>query len=253
VMDCSKARQWMSPYLDSELEQATTFEISEHLRVCENCRRRFDAERQVEGLVRGALQREAMPDAVWSRLRAHVNRLSLWRRLKIPGIFAAAAAIVIAAVALPMSGWLGPDKRAVTIRWDEVVQAPLPPGAALGDDEIQQALQSRYGLALSTDRKDTAGHPVQIIGGTPVVFGNREAYQVHVRCCGRPAVITLLHKADVAALPAEVKRLAGEALIHSVKRDGVNVRVLKVGDVESFIASEHYLDGLVHTLHPGRV
>lgn len=253
-MDCKTARQWISPYLDSELEKAKTFEICEHLRICDACRRRFDAERQVEALACDRLRQDEMPAAVWAQLRSEVNRSGNWRRLSFPaGLLATAAIIAVAAVVLPQTGWFGGKNVAVPVRWDAIVKDALPSNAVFDEAEIQQALQDRYGLALSTDLKDTAGHPVRIIGGMPVVFGNQDAYQVRVECCGRPAVITLLHMADAAALPSELKDLSGVALGHSVMRDGINIRVEKVGEVESFIASEHYLDGLVHTLRPGNI
>lgn len=64
-MNCREARRRLSPYLDSELDPTTTFAISEHLRVCDDCRRRFEVERGVDLAVVAKLSVESVPDEVW--------------------------------------------------------------------------------------------------------------------------------------------------------------------------------------------
>ncbi len=50
-MRCEEARRFLGPYLDSELDPTTSFEIARHLESCAACRERFEAERKVERAV----------------------------------------------------------------------------------------------------------------------------------------------------------------------------------------------------------
>ena len=68
-MKCHEARKWTSPYLDSELGQTKTYEISEHLQQCEACARRFEAEGRVDEMIRDRIEPERMPDELWTSLR----------------------------------------------------------------------------------------------------------------------------------------------------------------------------------------
>lgn len=246
-MDCQTARKWLSPYLDSELETAKTFEITEHLRTCEGCRRRFDAERQVDDMMRDRLGRESMPPPLWSQLRREVNRAHMLQKLRPIGFVALAACLVIAAMLFVMPGRGGRDSQFPEVfagQWKPYVNESLPPDHVLQGTAIAAALRNDYGLAYSTDKGDTHGHPVHVIGARRVMFGNQPAMELRVTCCGRLAVITMLHKWDAAKLPADLRELADEAAGRSVMRDGVHVRVDRIGDAEFFIASEHYLKGL---------
>ena len=68
-MKCHEARKWTSPYLDSELGQTKTYEISEHLQQCEACAKRFEGEGRVDEMIRDRIEPERMPDEVWASLR----------------------------------------------------------------------------------------------------------------------------------------------------------------------------------------
>lgn len=252
-MDCQTAKKWLSPYLDSELETAKTFEINEHLRGCEGCRRRFDAERQVDAMLRDRLCRETMPPETWQRLRREVNRSQLWGRLRVPAFVAAAACVMLAAFM-----YMGPGAGAGDVRhevfagqWQQYVNESIPTKNVLSEAEIGRALRDEFGLSISTAMEDTHRHPVQVIGARHVLFGSQPALEIRVNCCGRSAVITTLHQADAQKLPEGLRELARDAAGKSIQRDGVNVRVDSIGDAEYFIASEHYLDGLIGVMHDG--
>ena len=47
-MKCQQARIYLSPYLDSELDPTTTYEVSRHLESCPDCARLFAAEEDLE-------------------------------------------------------------------------------------------------------------------------------------------------------------------------------------------------------------
>lgn len=252
-MDCQTARKWMSPYLDSELETAKTFEIGEHLRVCESCRRRFDAERHVDDMLRDRLSRESMPPALWHQLRREVNRSELLSGFRIPAVIATAAGIMLFAVLYMASGDRGAKPSEVfTGQWAHYVNQAVPSESMLSDAEIEKALLDDYGLRFSTDREDTHRHPVKVIGGRHILFGSQPALELRVKCCGKVAVITTMLRSNADKLPPLIRELEKAAYGKDVKRDGVNIHVNTVGAAEFFIASEHYLDGLKDAIQPGK-
>jgi len=53
---CSDARRFLSPYLSSELDEKTAFEIARHLEACAACAARFRAEEDLERAVVTALR-----------------------------------------------------------------------------------------------------------------------------------------------------------------------------------------------------
>jgi len=56
-MKCHQARIYMSPYLDSELDPTTTYEVSRHLETCTACAGHFAAEEELERMIRERLRR----------------------------------------------------------------------------------------------------------------------------------------------------------------------------------------------------
>ncbi len=83
-MTCDQCRRWWSPYLDSELDASKTFEVSEHLRVCECCRSRFEGEKDLDQWMRDTLRSGggadgaggdvAMPSPLWTKLQADIRQ-----------------------------------------------------------------------------------------------------------------------------------------------------------------------------------
>ena len=69
-MKCPDVIGFLSPYLDSELDTATTFQIQAHLGNCESCRKRFDQEGELELRMVASLrpQPSAADDAMWNRI-----------------------------------------------------------------------------------------------------------------------------------------------------------------------------------------
>jgi predicted anti-sigma-YlaC factor YlaD len=72
-MKCPDVIGFLSPYLDSELDTTTTFQIQAHLGNCESCRKRFDQEGELEQRMVAALrtQPSAADDAMWNRIMAN--------------------------------------------------------------------------------------------------------------------------------------------------------------------------------------
>ena len=56
-MKCEDVIHFVGPYLDSELDPTTTFQIQAHLSQCSMCRTRFEREHELECRINQSLQR----------------------------------------------------------------------------------------------------------------------------------------------------------------------------------------------------
>lgn len=98
-MNCTQIRIYLSPYLDSELDPTTTFEISRHLEGCEQCARLFEAEACLERAIRDQLRQpvgdeEQVVEDVLARVLMPRHNFPSWRALT------AVAAILLALAAI---------------------------------------------------------------------------------------------------------------------------------------------------------
>ena len=55
-MKCQQARSYLSPYLDSELDPTTTYDVSRHLDRCPECAQLYNAEEELERAVAEGLR-----------------------------------------------------------------------------------------------------------------------------------------------------------------------------------------------------
>lgn len=68
-MDCERALEELSQYLDKELDGASGRELEQHLAECQDCFSRAEFERRLRTLVRRSCKGERIPRAVEQRLR----------------------------------------------------------------------------------------------------------------------------------------------------------------------------------------
>jgi hypothetical protein len=61
-MNCMDIIQYLGPYLDSELDVATTVQIQAHLTRCSSCRLRFEQEHELEERIRQSLMGQGAQD-----------------------------------------------------------------------------------------------------------------------------------------------------------------------------------------------
>lgn len=205
-MTCHEARKWLSPYLDSELCATKTYEVSEHLRTCEACRARFDAERRTDSMVREHLAGGEMPPELWSRLQGFVNRPTTWihRIGPVRGLAIAASLLIVAALAFYVIERQRTDDRP----WIVAELAVLAPdGTVYASDEpsgvfSEEIFKDVLGVAIPRDALNgvSGHHPIQLVSmrarkddaGRPFV-------ELKMKCCGQ-AVLVLIAR-DGTALP----------------------------------------------------
>lgn len=97
-MKCTQVRSFLSPYLDSELEGTTTFEISRHLEICAPCARLFAREAELDRAIFARIQRPEGDE------RAVLER-ALDRALSSRGSARRARSWSAAAVLLVLAAW----------------------------------------------------------------------------------------------------------------------------------------------------
>ncbi len=108
-MKCSEARRYASPYLDSDLDDTTTFDVSRHLEGCPACARWFEAQERVEKAIVASLRKTTGDEeSVFDRAldRAVPRRGGRHRGL----LFALGGAVAAAAAGLVLALALGGDE-----------------------------------------------------------------------------------------------------------------------------------------------
>ncbi len=73
-MDCSKVQTLLHPYMDGELDLATSLEVEEHLRSCPACALSHENYRALRAGLRDGTLYFSVPDALQSRIQSSVRR-----------------------------------------------------------------------------------------------------------------------------------------------------------------------------------
>lgn len=246
-MNCREARRCLSPYLDSELDPTTTFAISEHLRVCEECRRRFEAERDVDRNVVAALDAGNMPDEMWQDIVRPVQRPS-WRRWL-------AYAPLAAAVVFAMVVWAAWPRRPAGSQPHWVVQEFLAatnyghPFAASDGITMPSGKTLRLNpfanLVMSLAGEDAMKHVVQLVRiDTVREPDGAESVEVRLNCCGEPVIVRAARR-DRAGRLREFIGADEERLAMLPSTDNITVAEREVGDYVVVAVSRHPMTHLL--------
>ena len=83
-MRCHEARQLIGPYLDSELDAKSSFEIEQHLESCRDCAQFFEAEQKLDDRISSLLRQGQKTGPLWERVESQVAapgfRARIWPR-----------------------------------------------------------------------------------------------------------------------------------------------------------------------------
>ena len=80
-MKCHEARKLIGPYLDSELDAKTSYDIVQHLESCAACARVFEAEEKLDARIFSVLRQGQKTAALWEKLEGKVAGHDWWSRL----------------------------------------------------------------------------------------------------------------------------------------------------------------------------
>jgi anti-sigma factor RsiW len=152
-MKCEEVSRFLSPYLDSELDPKTSFEMSNHFDHCASCHDRFEAERRIEHAMSVELKKTSARDEEhWSRAKSAAFRPKgngrFWA-LGLLGLVAAAICFVVFE-RRPMAG-LAEDLRNEYSAFD----AGRFPLEISGSDsaQVETYCRDRLGLAIHVPEK----------------------------------------------------------------------------------------------------
>ena len=106
-MKCQEVHKFIGPYLDSELDAKTSFDIEEHLQTCDDCARLVESERRCDERIFSVLGRVEKTPELWRQLEARIAAPSFWQRLRRRRRFTVVSlAGAMAALALLFSSWV---------------------------------------------------------------------------------------------------------------------------------------------------
>jgi anti-sigma factor RsiW len=249
-MKCSEVRRLVSPYLDSELDETTQFEIARHLQACPDCARRFRAEGELEHAVARSLRRtegdeedvlraalrQAMRRSAGSRTRralaacafllaAGCLSVLVWKRVSgrqetVPAIVVAAARDHEKSLRVPHEPELGGDSReAIDAFLRAEIGTELGPLRLEGDWEVEGVRRCR----LEDERVGLVSlrcgaNPVSLflvpaaapVTGTPAIGAGAVAYQVGETSAVLHATANGVRLAVGNVEPRQLRELLGE-------------------------------------------
>ncbi len=161
-MNCHEAINLWSSYRDGELDPSFCGEIQNHLAVCADCRRFFEAQERFDDAVARSLQKGQATASLWRRQesairaalesRAHeTDTVSFWAGLLWPGraFYGALAALWVALLA---ANWMA----------DANGPRPLPTPTANRQDLLAEQRRQFRSLLMATDyeQPEPATHPL---------------------------------------------------------------------------------------------
>lgn len=254
-MNCRETRKWLSPYLDSELEQTKTFEVSEHLRVCSECAERFETERNAEVLVRASLERETMPPALWQKITSDVSTPSWVRRLAGRGVLSLAAVVALAFVTWGVLPSGTSDASPTWLAESFVAETPGNHPFANTDTDAALALRtllSALDLAFApmAEKAAHAGHfDFQLISTTRRVDpSGRAIVEVRLNCCGLP--VLLAFAATDTDGTSSLDGMLNQPLPNVAAFENLNVAARRIGSVVAVALSRHPVKGILANVSP---
>jgi len=231
-VNCEGVRQYIDAYVDRELGAETATSVRDHLRECQDCRRRVGEWEALSHLIQGAPFYSA-PDRLRARVSAQVRR---FRVVRSAFIWAAAAVVLLSVVA-------GIDLLRSTGTRDDVIATEVV------DSHVRSLLANHLLDVQSTDqhtvkpwflgRLNFAPPVVDLAGvGFPLLGGRLDYLQ------GRPVAALIYQRQkhtinvficpdDGRASPAAGSRTLRGFGVHHWSRDGMSFwAVSDLSDVE---------------------
>lgn len=187
-MTCDDIRKFLGPFLDSELDARTSYELGIHLNGCASCRERVERERRLEAEVASAAGRDDTTPEMWARAMAKLPPRRRWWP------WAAAGALVVAAALLAAPR--RPDLlRTALADHGELLQGRFAPDVATPDAERASAyLRDRVPVAASLP----ANAPDCLLVGVRLCFFHGEPVGLVIyRLQGETASLFLVPNAEL--------------------------------------------------------
>jgi anti-sigma factor RsiW len=221
-MRCHEVRKFWGPYLDSELDARTSFEIEQHLEACPDCARVFDAEKELDERIFATLRAGEKTNKLWAGIETEVAAPRLAQRLVHFARTRKRAVFALLAVGLGVLAFaLWPRERtldlAVAVAHDHtkyVTGAMQPQFDALPSLELLNQTSGRLDAAAfaklpAAPDFRSQGKRLCHLSGVPVAWTLARVGQL-------PVSVVVLRRAELDRFPQVQERLqAGHAVVCS--------------------------------------
>lgn len=252
-MRCKEHIKYLGPYMDSELDAKTCIEIEDHLNVCQDCRKRFAKEQEIEKLLVERLKEERMPEYMWKAVQASVNdadyvpdevvRSKFDLRWFIPAVATAALAI---GLSIFFFWGRAPDEKNLILALQEVHESYLRDEIAVKKDVVWPEDFKRMSLLGRVPQSgNIGGHNVELLGGNPYYVKDVELALLEYQCCGEPVSVFILRKEDLDNFPQTRDLLERNKGFVRMGPEGVNLVIIDVGEAVVCGVSSHELNTLL--------
>lgn len=235
-MKCQGIHKLIGPYLDSELDAKTSFDIEEHLQTCDDCAHLVEAERRCDERIFSVLRRGEKTPKLWRQLEARAAEPSFWHRLWHGPRFAVVSlACAMTAFALLLAVWFWrrghPLDLAVVVEQDhrEYLAGKFQPDFTAAPPESAVAASGgRLDLAAFVKQPALSGFRTEgsrlcYLSGVPAAWTLGRYQDV-------PVSLIVLKRTELEHFPAFRQRLAaGEAVVCS-RRGRFHFAARLVGD-----------------------
>lgn len=212
-MRCHEVRQFLGPYLDSELDAKTTQEIESHLESCTDCARVFASEETLDTRIFAALRQGPRTPAIWEKLEARITPARRFARFTrshplVSALVAVAAAACVAVLAV--LNWPGTPPLELAAAAEKhhrayVDQVMAPEFTGSVPAQVAQRLGDRLDAAAfsclpSKAAFTSTGARLCNLSGTPVawIFGRYD---------GQPVSVLVFKKSELARFPATKRQM----------------------------------------------
>lgn len=252
---CSRYQEWISSWLDGELEVAAASALETHLSQCEACGAYADAERASKTLVAAAYAVPVEVAGLRARIRERLQTGSAprrrWTVVRMPRVaWGALAAVLIAALAVgsltlrPRTAVeASPLVRAAVTDHVECMLGRLPLEVTTSDQhEIGRWLQRRLARPVplptlapeGTGRMSTRMARLANVEGSQILFDRR----------GRMLSLFVMPAAEVSSVPGRLVSRAGREFFVS-QVEGYTVVFWRQGDLVYCLVGEGEVEGLL--------
>lgn len=201
-MRCHEVRQFLGPYLDSELDAKTSLEIQQHLEACPDCARVFAAEEKLDAHIFSALRGGQRTAELWDGIETRIKpRRFAWLAVAMPAV-----ACVVAVVSF---GWWKTHRLEVAVaaahchrEYVEGIIGPQPAGNLPANLDA-----GAFAIRPAPKMFQPAGTRLCHLDGVPVaaVLGHSEA---------APVSMIVFRRSELDHFPVTKRRLeTGEPVV----------------------------------------
>lgn len=198
-MKCDEVQRYLSPYLDSELDPKTSFEMDRHVEQCPICRERLEAEDHLERVIVEELRRpEAGDEELWRKAMARARRPSTrrWGWTAAGLVLAALGALAGFWAARGASDALSQDLREDYVKY-QTGRSPLDitsPDAHV----VEQFFHDKMGLAVPI--RSRVGE-MQLEGGRKCSLRGAPTAFLIYRCRGETISLSIFNANQLDRFP----------------------------------------------------